>query len=142
MKSLILLNEADRSCLDSIIHRSARPPHPNPEQTLLLRELLSAARYPAAGEETLTHVELGDMATLISPLDSQDYYKFRIVMPDHVDLDLDHISICTPIAAAVLGRPVGELVEWHTPAGLRRMRIIAVNKAGSKHPDLATTSNH
>ncbi len=131
MNSLILLNEADQSCLDSIIRRNARPPHPDQEQTILLRELLSSARNPTGGEDILTHVGLGDLATVISPLDSQDYYKFRIVMPDAADLDLDHISICTPIAAAVLGRPVGELVEWHTPAGIRRMRIIAVRKPGS-----------
>ncbi len=134
MQPLILLNEADHSCLDSIIRRSAPPPHPDPQQTLLLRELLSSARRPAAEDDLLAHVELGDLATLISPLDSQDYYKFRIVMPDHADIDQDHISICTPIATAVLGRPVGELVEWHTPAGPRRMRIIAVRKSGALEP--------
>ena len=134
MKSLILLNEADQSCLDSIIQRSARPPHPNPEQTALLLELLNSARKPAIGGSNLSHVKLGDVVTLISPLDSQDYYRFRIVMPNEVDLELDHISVCTPIAAAVLGRPVGELVEWHTPAGGRRMRIIAVSKPVDETP--------
>jgi regulator of nucleoside diphosphate kinase len=138
--SSILLNEADRSCLDSIIQRSARPPHPDPEQTRLLRELLSSAHDPAARENILTHVELGDVITLISPLDSKNYYKFRIVMPNDINLDLDHISICTPIATAVLGRAVGELIDWPTPAGLRRMRIIAVSKFGN-HPDSARSCN-
>jgi transcription elongation GreA/GreB family factor len=128
MNPLIHLNEADQSCLDSIIRRHAPPPHPDPDQADVLRELLSTARKRPDGASNLTHVELGDLVTVVSPLDAQDYYKFRIVMPDAADVDLDHISICTPIAAAVLGRPVGELAEWNTPAGLRRMRIIAVSK--------------
>ncbi|GAA5118816.1 GreA/GreB family elongation factor [Luteolibacter yonseiensis] len=128
MKPLILLNEADQSCLHSIIHRNSRPPYPDPEQADRLNHLLASSRPPTAGEKLLTHVEIGDHTTLISPLDSQDYYKFRIVMPDEADIDLDHISIFTPIAAAVLGRPVGEMVEWETPIGQRRMRIIAVRK--------------
>jgi transcription elongation GreA/GreB family factor len=131
MKSLILLNQADQSRLDSIIHRSASPPHPDYEQTLVLRELLSSARPPAAGEDVLPHVELGDLATLISQVDPEDSYRFRIVMPGDADIDLDHISVCTPIAAAVLGRCVGELVEWQTPLGLRQMRLIAVGKSAS-----------
>ncbi|MES2922665.1 MAG: GreA/GreB family elongation factor [Verrucomicrobiota bacterium] len=131
MNSLILLNEAHQACLHSIIQRSAPPPHPDHEQTHLLRELLSSARCPTAGENYLSHVELGDLATIISPIDSLDYYKFRIVMPHDADVDRDHISICMPIAAAVIGRTVGEMVEWHTPAGLRRMRLIAVGKSAS-----------
>ncbi len=70
MNTLILLNEADHSCLDSIIHRNAPPPYPDPEQTVRLRDLLSSARHPAAGEDLLTHVELGDLVTPVSPLDS------------------------------------------------------------------------
>jgi transcription elongation GreA/GreB family factor len=132
MKSLILLNEADQSCLLSILQRNSRPPYPDPEQADRLNHLLASARHPEIGQERLNHVEMGDHTTLISPLDSQDYYKFRIVMPDEADIDLDHISICTPIATAVLGRPVGELVEWQTPAGPRRMRIIAVSKSAAE----------
>jgi transcription elongation GreA/GreB family factor len=131
MTPLILLNEAAQSCLHSIIHRTARPPYPDDEQKHRLNDLLASARPPGSEENLLTHVGIGDHTTLVSPLDSQDYYKFRIVMPDEADIDLDHISICTPIAAAVLGRPVGEMVEWQTPVGLRRMRIIAVNKSES-----------
>lgn len=129
MKTLVLLNEADQSCLNSIIRRNARPPHPDPGQTLLLRKLLSASRSPKPGEDLLTRVELGDLATLVSPLDSNDTYQFRIVMPDDADVDHGQISICTPIAAAVLGRPVGELVQWQTAAGLRRMRVAAISKS-------------
>lgn len=131
MTPLILLNEAAQSRLQAIVRRNAPPPYPNPEQTDLLNSLLASARHPDDGETLHTHVGIGDHTTLVSPLDSQDYYKFRIVMPDEADIDLDHISICTPIAAAVLGRPVGELVEWQTPIGLRRMRIIAVRKSES-----------
>ena len=131
MKSSILLSQADQSRLDAIIHRTASPPHPDPDQTLVLRELLSSARPPTAGEDVLQHVEFGDYATLISQVDPEDSYKFRVVMPSDADLDLDHISVCTPVAAAVLGRSVGELVEWQAPIGLRRMRLIAVGKLAS-----------
>lgn len=55
-------------------------------------------------------------------------------MPHESDIDQDHISVCMPIATAVLGRPVGERVSWLTHAGLREMRIISVRKsAGSSY---------
>lgn len=129
MNSLIFLNEADQLRLHSIINRSATPPHPDPDQTRLLQTILSSARKSAALPDGLTHVGFGDLATLVSQLDSQDYYRFRIVMPHESDVDQDHISVCMPIATAVLGRPVGGRVSWHTPAGLREMRITSVRKS-------------
>ncbi|MES2661281.1 MAG: GreA/GreB family elongation factor [Verrucomicrobiota bacterium] len=131
MNSLIFLNEADQLRLHSIIDRSATPPFPDPDQTNQLHDILTAARQSAALPDILTHVGFGDLATLISPLDSQDYYRFRIVMPHESDVDQDHISVCMPIATAVLGRPVGERVSWPTPAGLREMRIISVRKSAT-----------
>ncbi len=50
-------------------------------------------------------------------------------MPQESDVDQDLISVCMPVAIAVLGRPVGGRVSWHTPAGLREMRIISVMKS-------------
>lgn len=129
MNSLIVLNEADQLRLHSIIHRSATAPHPNHDQTSLLHEILSAARTSPAEPDFLTYVGFGDITTLVSPVDSQDFYRFRIVMPHESDVDQDHISIFMPIATAVIGRPVGQRVSWTTPSGVREMRIISVRKS-------------
>ena len=129
MNSLIMLNEADQLRLHSIIHRGATAPYPNSDQTSQLHQILSAARTSPAVPDLLTYVGFGDVTTLVSPADSQDFYRFRIVMPHESDVDQDHISIFMPIATAVIGRPVGQRVSWDTPIGVREMRIIAVSKS-------------
>jgi len=46
-----------------------------------------------------------------------------LVFPEDADLDLGKLSVLTPIGTAILGRSEGDVVEWRSPARLRRLLI-------------------
>ncbi|MCW1915051.1 GreA/GreB family elongation factor [Luteolibacter sp. GHJ8] len=123
MNSPRLLNEGDLSRLASLLENRLTTEHRN--QLLVLLGQAASTRDAA---ELECRVALGDRITLVSPLDSRDWYKPEIVLPDQVDLDEDIISVMTPVGLAVLGRRIGDRVSWETPAGTRWMTITAVHK--------------
>lgn len=130
MNSLIILNEADESRLHTILHHTSKP-FPDAGKEAVIRQIIHTARIGKT-EAALNHrVGFYDLVTLVSPIDSLDFFKFHIVMPHESDIDHDRISVCTPIAAATLGRATGDLIQWLTPAGPRQMRLIAIRKSDS-----------
>ena len=51
---------------------------------------------------------------------------YTIVSPHEADLHAHKISIKSPIAQALLGKKVGDIVEVQVPAGLQRFRIESI----------------
>lgn len=52
--------------------------------------------------------------------------RYTIVNPHEANLREGKISIKSPIAEALLGKKVGDLVEAHVPAGTLRLRVEAI----------------
>lgn len=123
MNSPRLLNEGDLSRLASLLENRLTTEHRN--QLLVLLGQAASTRDAA---ELECRVALGDRITLVSPLDSRDWYKPEIALPDQADLDEDIISVLTPVGLAVLGRRLGDRVSWETPVGSRQMTITALHK--------------
>lgn len=48
---------------------------------------------------------------------------YTIVNPHEADMKDNKISIKSPIAEALMGKKVGDIVEVHVPAGIQRLRI-------------------
>jgi len=137
MKPLILLHEADKLRLDSLLNHHLPPPFPSPVAHAALEDILSSAKIVRDPALVEYHVGLFDEVTLVSPSDSRDYFKLAIVMPHKADVDSDLISISMPISLAVFGKKSGDLVRWETPYGTREMRIVALKKH-EQLPALAT----
>ena len=72
---------------------------------------------------------LCDPVTLVSPDDRSDWYRMEIVPPAEACVDEDRISLAHPMSLAVLGRRLGETVQWDTGHGLRTMRLESIEKA-------------
>ena len=123
------LNEADHFRLKALLEDETTTPRLTAENKNLLKQLLRETDIAKTEAETHDRVGLYDRVSLVSPVDSRDWFKFEIVMPREQDLDADRISILAPIARAVLGRRSGEPVSWEAPAGLRKMSIAALRKA-------------
>jgi len=49
--------------------------------------------------------------------------EFKIVYPDEANFKEKKVSIFSPIATALLGFRVGDLIEWMLPGGLTKIRI-------------------
>lgn len=123
------LNEADHLRLQTLLEDETSTPRLNPANKDVLRQFLQNSDVAKPGAGTDDRVGLYDQVTLVSPVDSRDWFKLRIVLPTEQDPDADRISVLAPIARAVLGRRSGERVSWEAPAGLRRMSIATLRKA-------------
>ena len=53
---------------------------------------------------------------------------YKIVPPDEADVDNDIISVESPVAAAMLGKAVGEIVEIPVPAGILKYEILKISR--------------
>jgi len=65
---------------------------------------------------------------LVKDLKDGEEIEYTIVPPDEADVDNDIISIKSPVAAAMLGRAVGEKVDISVPAGAIRYEILRIRR--------------
>lgn len=70
----------------------------------------------------------GDVVTMnsvvkISFVDSGKQQEFKIVYPNESNFKEKKVSIFSPIATALIGFRVGDLIEWMVPAGLTKIKI-------------------
>ena len=101
-----------------------------PPACLALENLLEHASILDPEHPALeSRVGLCDPVTLISPEDRSDWYQMEIVPPAEACVDEDRISLAHPMSLAVLGRRLGETVQWDTGHGLRTMRLESIEKA-------------
>lgn len=49
--------------------------------------------------------------------------EFKIVMPEHANMKEMKISVLAPLAIALLGFKKDFIVDWHMPAGPRKLKI-------------------
>lgn len=59
-------------------------------------------------------------------LNTNTSMAYTIVNPHEADLKSGKISIKSPIADAMLGKSVGDIVEAHVPSGIIKLRIEAI----------------
>lgn len=56
-------------------------------------------------------------------LNSSKTMQIQLVYPEHADVAKQKISIFAPVATALLGFRVGDIVEWKVPTGMAQMKI-------------------
>lgn len=52
--------------------------------------------------------------------------EYTLVFPAEADVAAGKVSVLSPIGAALLGRAAGDEVEYATPGGVRKLRVVAV----------------
>jgi transcription elongation factor GreA len=65
---------------------------------------------------------------LVKDLKDGEEIEYRIVPPDEADVDNDVISVKSPVAAAMLGRAVGDKVAVNVPAGTINYEILKISR--------------
>ncbi len=64
----------------------------------------------------------------LQDLDTREIEEYVLVAPDRADADRRRISLLAPIGAALIGYREGDEIEWPTPGGLRRLRLLRVTR--------------
>ncbi|MCR4769951.1 MAG: transcription elongation factor GreA [Bacteroidaceae bacterium] len=86
------------------------------QRVLKYARVLDTKQLVADSVRLLTKVELTN-------LDNNKKITYTIVSPHEADLHAMKISIKSPIAQALLGKKVGDIVEVHVPIGVQKLRI-------------------
>jgi Transcription elongation factor, GreA/GreB, C-term len=63
---------------------------------------------------------------LVRDLNSGIESSYTLVFPQDADIARSKISILVPIATVLLGYRGGDEIEWPTPGGRRRLKIVKV----------------
>lgn len=85
--------------------------------------VLDATRISTGSVQLLSKVEMTNMA-------NDNRMTYTIASPHEADLRAGKISIKSPIAEALLGKKVGDVVEVRVPAGLLKLRIESICLGG------------
>ncbi|MCV2869533.1 GreA/GreB family elongation factor [Defluviimonas sp. WL0002] len=79
-------------------------------------------------EPTDTAPSEAAFSTRITVVDEDDaQHEFEIVGEDEADAALGRIAPQSPLARALIGARVGDVVEWRRPAGTVSLEIIAID---------------
>ncbi len=65
----------------------------------------------------------------IEDVNAKKQMTIQIVLPSSADLKESKISILAPLSVAIIGFKENDQVDWELPAGIKTLKIIAVNNA-------------
>lgn len=83
--------------------------------------VLEPAAVPATAVGLNSRVRFED-------LDTHEREEYVLTLPSGADPDRQRISVLAPIGTALLGYSEGHEVEWPTPGGIRRLKLIQVTR--------------
>ena len=89
------------------------------QRVLEFARVIDKSRLAADSVMLLTKVEMTNLNTNTKMI-------YTIVSPHEADLRANKISIKSPIARALLGKKVGDVVEVKVPAGIQKLRIESI----------------
>ena len=102
----------------------------------LLEELGRANIAPRPSEEPM--VRMGSYVYFRDE-EKETVQRIRLVYPDQSDSRLGHISILTPVGAALIGLSPGQSIKWRDRRGtLKNLTVLAVQDVPDV-PAIATT---
>lgn len=91
------------------------------EEMLSRVKIISADDMPNDKIYILHNVELLDLKT-------KEKFYYKLVSPEEADLDLDKISVTSPLGKLLLGKKVSEEIELNVPAGKLKFKIVNIHK--------------
>ncbi|QSW90037.1 MULTISPECIES: GreA/GreB family elongation factor [Flavobacterium] len=59
--------------------------------------------------------------------------KIQIVLPSAADVKQSKISILAPLSVAIIGFKENDQVDWEMPAGIKTLKIVAVDNSAVLH---------
>jgi regulator of nucleoside diphosphate kinase len=82
-----------------------------------------------------SQVEFEDLAT-------GEVENYVITFPDRANVDQKRLSILAPIGTALIGYHEGDVVNWTTPGGVRRLKIRHVTQPTVHRGELVGAETH
>jgi regulator of nucleoside diphosphate kinase len=118
----ILLNRLDYLRIQKHINDAKQTKSINAAEADKLINELNSAKVVEPAEIPKDVVTMNSVVK-ITFINNNKQLKFAIVYPDQANIKENKISIFSPIATALIGYRVGDLIEWIVPAGVTKIRI-------------------
>lgn len=64
---------------------------------------------------------------MVQDLDTGEEISYQIVGVDEADIDANRISVSSPVARALIGKTVGDVVQVQIPRGMRELEILNIS---------------
>ena len=120
MERSLYINELDHKRLMRLIEDALNGVT---EQSNSLRSLqVELARATVVNAEELPRDVVTMRSRVLIMLDDEEK-EITLVYPNEANLSTGKISILSPVGTAIIGYRVGDVVNWLTPGGLKRIRI-------------------
>jgi transcription elongation factor GreA len=112
----------------------------NAEYDVAREEMDHLQRRIARVQDTLSRAQLFDPkgldpgeVTLLSTVQLQDLKKkkkvtYTLVSPEEVDVELQRISVQSPVGRALIGKKAGDKVVVEVPAGTLEFKVLSVTR--------------
>lgn len=118
----IIVNKLDYLRIQKYIREARMTKTIEPtEAEKLVNELESATLVDP--QEIPADVVTMNSVVKISFVDEQVQQEFKIVYPNEADFKSKKVSIFSPVATALIGFRIGDLIEWMVPGGIKRIKI-------------------
>ncbi|HWW38503.1 GreA/GreB family elongation factor [Pedobacter sp.] len=69
-----------------------------------------------------------DSLVTIQDEETAQEFTFHLVIPEEANMKLNKLSVLAPIGIALLGYTSGARVDWEMPTGVRKFKVIKVNR--------------
>ena len=91
-----------------------------------LEDLIARAEVIDVSKLSGEKIKFGATVVLVDE-DTEEEKTYQIVGDQEADVKTGRISISSPIARALIGKEVGEVIEVNAPGGARGYEIVRVN---------------
>lgn len=125
MEHRMYITTADMNRLERLIAGRIRSIPRDAEYLAVLQDRLDRAEV-VQPDQIPPDVITMESLTRVRDLDTGAEATYRLVLPYDADAGRGRISVLAPIGTALLGRRVGDTVEWQAPRGRRRLRVLSV----------------
>lgn len=119
----ICLTESDNMALRHLLGAVDR----NNPSFKKLREELGQAKIFADADLPADVVALNCRVS-VQDMDDESEDEYVLVLPNNADADRQRLSVLAPVATALLGYRVGDVVEWPMPGGVRKLKVLTVQR--------------
>jgi regulator of nucleoside diphosphate kinase len=121
----ILITENDMARLRELVSRGRVALRRDQDHVEELEGELEHAEVVAAEDVPPDAVTMHSTVS-VRDLDTDARAIYTIVFPAEADIATNRISVLAPVGTALIGYRAGDVIEWATPGGTRRLRIEAV----------------
>ncbi|MGH7307371.1 MAG: nucleoside diphosphate kinase regulator [Candidatus Rokuibacteriota bacterium] len=121
----ILITKDDMARLRELVSRGGVAFRRDQEHLKELERELERAEVVTAEDVPPDAVTMHSTVS-VRDLDTDTSVIYTIVFPVEADIATKRISVLAPVGTALIGYRAGDVIEWATPGGTRRLRIDAV----------------